>query len=302
MRLDSPSTGQTILTALSPPCKPSIAIQPHRRELHAFPFRKPLAHTGRPPLERRKRLLLAFLMAFWVAILHAQQVGPAGVPGINSSSVNYVTVAPSGTCSPSSPLQVVNSSGTIYVCKSGTWASAAGSGGTLNSVTGTAGQIDVTNPSSSPVISLDPAFTNAGGALTGSFPSPELAAQTVASVTAAQKAGTADASAALQACLTAAATSPYPECYIPAGTYTVATGLTCSSAVSCKIRGAGADVTSIAASSPGYNTLVVGNGAGNQATPNRIHHRIASYRGNHTRVAFGDLRLSAQRHGSVSRR
>src|SRR5579863_3183152 len=50
-------------------------------------------------------------------------------------SVYYVTSAPSGACNPYDGLQVVISTGSLYVCKSGTWfAAASGGGGTVTSV------------------------------------------------------------------------------------------------------------------------------------------------------------------------
>ena len=103
----------------------------------------------------------------------------------------------------------------------------------------------------------------AGGALSGTYPNPQLVSQVVVAGT---PSGT-DDHVAIQACLTSAATSPYPECYIPAGAWKTSVGLTCSSAVSCKIRGAGADTTTITATGTGYNTIIVGSGAGNQAIP-----------------------------------
>jgi hypothetical protein len=78
-----------------------------------------------------KKLLWLFLLALPLA---AQP---------NNPSVRYVSGAPSGTCSPAPPIQVVDSTGTIYTCDNGTWAAQGGGGGGNLSGTLTAGFVPI---------------------------------------------------------------------------------------------------------------------------------------------------------------
>ena len=48
---------------------------------------------------------------------------------VNNPSVIYVVPAPSGSCAQAPPIQVVNSTGTVYTCDNGTWAAQGGGGG-----------------------------------------------------------------------------------------------------------------------------------------------------------------------------
>ena len=48
---------------------------------------------------------------------------------LNNPGVTYVSSAPSGACSQSPPVQVLNSSGAIYTCNNGTWAVQGGGSG-----------------------------------------------------------------------------------------------------------------------------------------------------------------------------
>ena len=48
---------------------------------------------------------------------------------VSAPSVSYVSSAPSGACSQSPPVQVLNSSGAIYTCNNGTWAVQGGGSG-----------------------------------------------------------------------------------------------------------------------------------------------------------------------------
>lgn len=48
---------------------------------------------------------------------------------VSNPSVLYQTSAPSGACSPTPPIRVVDSTGTLYTCDNGTWAAAGGGGG-----------------------------------------------------------------------------------------------------------------------------------------------------------------------------
>ena len=66
---------------------------------------------------RMKKLALTILL---FAASAAAQVGNPGV--------TYVSSAPSGACSQSPPVQVLNSSGAIYTCNNGTWAVQGGTG------------------------------------------------------------------------------------------------------------------------------------------------------------------------------
>ena len=70
-------------------------------------------------MKRTLILTILFLLAA-PAVVFAQP----SVPG-----VRYVSVAPTGSCSQSPPVQVLNSSGAIYTCNNGTWA--VQGGGTL---------------------------------------------------------------------------------------------------------------------------------------------------------------------------
>ena len=65
--------------------------------------------------------VLLFVLPFFV---HAQS------PVIGAGGVNYVSVAPSGACSQWPPVQVLNSTGNIYTCDNGVWATTGG-GGTI---------------------------------------------------------------------------------------------------------------------------------------------------------------------------
>jgi len=92
---------------------------------------------------------LLWLLLLVVPFARAQVVGPG--------FLDYVTSAPSGTCSQGQHMQQVLGSGDIYTCASGTWAKAGGSGGgTVTSVSFTGGLISVANPTTTP------AFTVAG--------------------------------------------------------------------------------------------------------------------------------------------
>ncbi len=72
----------------------------------------------------RKILWLLLLLA--PCVLHAQVVGPG--------FVNYVTSAPSGTCSQGVPAQIVMGAGTLYTCQSGTWGQVGAGTGTVTSI------------------------------------------------------------------------------------------------------------------------------------------------------------------------
>src|SRR5579863_3515122 len=77
-------------------------------------------------------------------------------------SVYYVTSAPSGACNAYDGLQVVISTGGLYVCKSGTWFAAASGGGGSSTVTTISGSgpswltWTISNPTTTPAISLAP--------------------------------------------------------------------------------------------------------------------------------------------------
>jgi hypothetical protein len=119
------------------------------------------------------------------AVLSAHFVWAQGP--VNNPAIRYVGTAPSGACSQSPPVQVLNSTGAIYTCDNGTWAAQTGGGtspGTVTSVSGTTNQIDVANGTTTPVISIDSAYAPAnlsGGAL-GSAPY-QSAANTTAFIT-----------------------------------------------------------------------------------------------------------------------
>jgi hypothetical protein len=80
-----------------------------------------------------KKILLLAILAF-CCVCPAQVVGPG--------FINYVTSAPSGTCSQGVPAQIVMGTGDIYTCQTGTWAKAGGSGaGAVTSVFGRTGAV-----------------------------------------------------------------------------------------------------------------------------------------------------------------
>lgn len=93
-----------------------------------------------------KRLLLVVL--FWTCLASAQVVGPG--------FVNYVTSAPSGSCSQGEPQRNVMGVGTIYTCQNGTWAQISGGGGsgTVTGVNGTTNQINSDGSTTTPTLSL----------------------------------------------------------------------------------------------------------------------------------------------------
>ena len=100
----------------------------------------------------------AILFLFTGAMLHAQ---------ISNPSVRYVSVAPSGSCAASPPIQIVISTGVTYSCNNGTWGAIGGSGsGTVTS--GTTGQIGY-YASNGTTISGEsaPWLPLAGGTMTG---------------------------------------------------------------------------------------------------------------------------------------
>ena len=70
---------------------------------------------------------------FFVSIAPAQVVGPG--------FVDYVTSAPSGTCSQGQHQQNVLGSGAIYTCQTGTWGQVAGGGSAVSSVFGRTGAV-----------------------------------------------------------------------------------------------------------------------------------------------------------------
>lgn len=61
---------------------------------------------------------------------------------ISNPDVIYVLSAPSGACTLAPPIQVADSTGTIYTCNNGTWAAQGGGGGG----TGTVTEVDTTSP------------------------------------------------------------------------------------------------------------------------------------------------------------
>ena len=80
-------------------------------------------------MKRLTKILALTALFLFAAMAEAQVTNP---------SVRYVAVAPSGACSQSPPVQVLNSSGAIYTCNNGTWAIATGSGsGTVTDGAGT---------------------------------------------------------------------------------------------------------------------------------------------------------------------
>jgi hypothetical protein len=100
---------------------------------------------------------LIFIVLFWTSLATAQVVG--------AGFVDYVTSAPSGTCTQGAHQQNVLGSGFIYTCQSGTWAQVgAGGGGTVTSVTGTANQINVATGTTTPVLSISSTFAFPGSA------------------------------------------------------------------------------------------------------------------------------------------
>ena len=79
----------------------------------------------------RKFVLIVILML--PSALYAQ---------VSNPSVRYVSVAPSGSCAAAPPIQIVISTGDVYTCKNGTWASQAGE---ATGPGGTNGQIQYNN-------------------------------------------------------------------------------------------------------------------------------------------------------------
>ena len=77
-----------------------------------------------------KRYLLFAALLMLAAAAQAQ---------VNNPGVRYVSSAPSGACSQSPPVQVLNSSGAIYTCNNGTWATSGDGSGTVSP--GRAGQL-----------------------------------------------------------------------------------------------------------------------------------------------------------------
>ena len=69
-----------------------------------------------------------------------------------TGGVIYVSTAPSGTCLPNSPMEVVVGSGTAYTCQNNSWAQAGG-GGTVTGVTAGTG-ITVSGSPPSPTVAV----------------------------------------------------------------------------------------------------------------------------------------------------
>ena len=67
-----------------------------------------------------QKFILALLSVFLALPLAAQTINPSGILIVGS--------APSGTCFPGTPPEMVASTGTIYTCQNGTWASSGGGG------------------------------------------------------------------------------------------------------------------------------------------------------------------------------
>lgn len=121
----------------------------------------------------KKNLLWLLIFALLLALPVCAQVSNPGV--------RYVASAPSGACTQSPPVQVLNSSGAIYTCANGTW-TAQGSGGT---------------PSGP-----------AGGDLAGTYPNPTVASLHVTSGNAANIVVGTTAEYSNGTCTTAATITP----------------------------------------------------------------------------------------------
>jgi hypothetical protein len=101
-----------------------------------------------------------FLIALLAIAANAQVVSPG--------FWNFVTSAPSGSCSQNNPPRYVMGPGTVYTCQSGAWTQlGAGSTG-VTSVSGTTNQIDVATGTTTPVISFDANFASGGLSFFGS--------------------------------------------------------------------------------------------------------------------------------------
>jgi hypothetical protein len=75
---------------------------------------------------------------------------------VGNFGIQYVSSAPSGSCSGSSPFTQTSPAGGIYTCQNGTWASAGGGGGTgtVTSVGFTGGLISVATPTTTPALTV----------------------------------------------------------------------------------------------------------------------------------------------------
>src|SRR5215469_10408378 len=74
---------------------------------------------------RLRRLIYLVLLG----MIAGAALGQPSNPGLY-----FVSSAPSGSCTNGSPLQVVISTGALYSCQSGTWATISGGGGGVTSV------------------------------------------------------------------------------------------------------------------------------------------------------------------------
>jgi hypothetical protein len=79
-----------------------------------------------------------------------------------NATIQYVTTAPSGSCSARANLRLRTPNGTLYTCQSGTWGTIGGGAGTVTSVTGTANEVSVANGTTTPVISVASTFDISG--------------------------------------------------------------------------------------------------------------------------------------------
>lgn len=108
---------------------------------------------------------------------------------VGNYNVQYVVVAPSGTCNQQSPLQLVISTGVLYSCQAGVWGTVGGGGGsgTVTSVTFTGDGTVLSSTPSAPVTTsgtltaslLTQSANTVFGNFTGSTAAPTFSATPV---------------------------------------------------------------------------------------------------------------------------
>lgn len=160
-----------------------------------------------------RKLIFFFILSMLSLPLRSQVI-------VGNFGIQYVSSAPSGSCSPTAFIQIVQPAGSIYTCQSGTWGQGGGTGGPFlplagGTMTGATGEAPITGGINATALEVNGTNADLGmiynaivdGGATGN--------------------GTTDDTAALTAGCKAA-TGAGKIFFIPAATYKVSGTVTCN--------------------------------------------------------------------------